>query len=78
MDPEVMKAFTRGKEVGHKAGYSEGKVDGMMQLMMLFETWIEEMDSEVHGIGKKKKEDIREFFAKKIATSIQERTNHLK
>lgn len=66
MDPVLVEAYVRGRTVGVK----EGKVDGIAEIMTMFDNWIEDIDSKVKGIGPKTKLDIQMYFADRIQESI--------
>jgi hypothetical protein len=66
MDPVLVQAYVRGRTVGIK----EGKIDGIAEIMTMFDNWIEEIDKKVKGIGPKTKLDIQMYFADCIKESI--------
>jgi hypothetical protein len=70
MDPVLVEAYVRGRTVGIK----EGKVDGIAEIMTMFDNWIEDIDTRVKGIGPKTKLDIQMYFADRIKESIAKNT----
>lgn len=64
MDPVLIEAYVRGRTVGIK----EGKVDGIAEIMTLFDQWIDEID--IKGIGPQRKLEIQMYFADRIKESI--------
>jgi hypothetical protein len=70
MDPVLVQAYVRGRTVGIK----EGKVDGIAEIMTMFDNWIEDIDTRVKGIGPKTKLDIQMYFADRIKESIVKNT----
>jgi hypothetical protein len=67
MDPVLIEAYVKGRTVGIK----QGKVDGIAEIMTMFDQWIDEMDKRVKGIGPKTKMDIQMYFADRIKESIE-------
>lgn len=71
MDPVLIKAYTRGRQVGYK----EGSVDGAAQAMMLFNEWLQVIDDHVKGIGPKKKTEIEKYFSDRLKEIYKEKRN---
>lgn len=69
MDPALMEAFTRGRN----SGYKNGKVEGLAEMMQLFDKWVDEIETHVKGIGPKTKMEIQYYFAERIKTSVEEK-----
>ncbi len=63
LDPEVMKAWNKGKEAGIKEGRAHARD--------FFLNWLEGLEHE-HGIGKKTAEKIRDRFYKQYEIRDEE------
>jgi hypothetical protein len=68
MDPALIEAWTKGRS----AGYKDGKVDGTAEMMILFESWITDIDQHVKGIGDKTKESIHHYIADRIGEAVNQ------
>lgn len=67
MDPTLIKAYTRGRDIG----YRDGRVEGAAEVFMLFSEFVEDIDKHVKGIGPKTKIDIELYLANKIKETVE-------
>lgn len=71
MDPKLVEAYVRGRNVGEK----QGKIEGYERAIMMFNDWIEEIDKQAPGIGPKTKLAILEYIASKMHETINKNKN---
>lgn len=67
MDPVLMKAYMSGRS----QGIIEGNMEGMAAVFVLFNTWIEEIDQHIKGIGPKTKIEIEKYLADCIKKAVE-------
>lgn len=69
LDPELIEAYTRGREVGREQGFQEGRAEGITEAILLHADWIEQID-EIPEIGEKRKLAIFQYFNDKAREYI--------
>lgn len=67
MDPKMIEAYVKGRNIGEY----NGKIDGYAEAITKFHIWTEEIDQRVKGIGPGTKRLIEEYFASRIEETIK-------
>ena len=70
LSPELIEAYTRGREVGRQQGRKEGRAQGIEEAILLHAEWIESID-EIPEIGQKRKLAIFQYFNDKAKEYVQ-------
>ena len=71
MDKNAMEVFMRGRNAGYESGKADGKMEGLVEMMVMFNDWLDVMDQHVAGIGPRTKEKIGMYFGDCIKEAIE-------
>lgn len=75
IQPHLLKMIDTARRVGFEEGKRQAarqsKIEGMSELMISMQTWTNEIDQHVKGIGPKNKELIMFYYAERIKELIE-------
>lgn len=79
IQPQLMKMMETARKMGYEEGKKQAalqsKIEGMSELMISIQTWTNEIDQHVKGIGPKNKELIMFYYAERIKELIEKQMN---